>query len=112
LDLLIRLSKYDEDWYVQAPATAALKTMLRAMPSIFRIFLARLRSDAPLEREHSATALVNIAEEEPELLDPNEIISEIRRLKAIGDRDTLKTLRRILPLIQAAKHKAWYKYGL
>jgi hypothetical protein len=58
VDILIPLSVYSEDWYVQAPANAALKTLTRSMPHILRIFINRLHSRDPLEREHAAGELV------------------------------------------------------
>ena len=44
VDILLRLSRYDEDWYVQAPANAALKTIAHAVPGVLRIFFDRLKS--------------------------------------------------------------------
>lgn len=44
LDLAMKLSVYNEDWYVQAPANAALKAMVRTTPEVLRIFHLRLRS--------------------------------------------------------------------
>lgn len=44
VDILMRLSKYDEDWYVQAPANAALKAMASSMPIILGIYYNRLQS--------------------------------------------------------------------
>src|ERR1700693_4194863 len=37
LDILERLSVHDEDWYVQAPANAALKAMIRSIPATLHI---------------------------------------------------------------------------
>jgi hypothetical protein len=68
-DIAIRLSKHNEDWYVQAPANAALKTLARSMPNVLRVYLARLRSADKWEREHSASALTDIARHEPDLID-------------------------------------------
>ena len=36
VDLLIKLSDYTEDWYVETPANAA---MARSMPAVLRIFI-------------------------------------------------------------------------
>ncbi|MDR3389425.1 MAG: hypothetical protein P4L92_20465, partial [Rudaea sp.] len=55
VDILLRLSRYDEDWYVQAPANAALKTIAHVAPGVLRIFLDRLKSDKRDEREHAAS---------------------------------------------------------
>jgi hypothetical protein len=35
LDLVMKLSVYDEDWYVQASANASLKAMARVTPEVF-----------------------------------------------------------------------------
>ena len=41
VDVLQRLSVYDEDWYVQAPANAALKAIASSIPSVLRIYFMR-----------------------------------------------------------------------
>jgi hypothetical protein len=112
VDLLIQLSIYSEDWYVQAPANAALKTLVRSMPGILRIFISRLRSPEPLEREHAAGALADIANEEPELLNYEEIGREITLLKKLGDNAAAGQLAKVFPLIQRASHRKRYRYGL
>lgn len=38
LDLLLKLSVHDEDWYVEVPANAALKAMVRSFPAVLKIF--------------------------------------------------------------------------
>jgi hypothetical protein len=70
LDLVMKLSVYDEDWYVQAPANASLKAMARVTPEVLRIFLVRLRSSNFEESAHSASAIRDIADNEPELFSP------------------------------------------
>jgi hypothetical protein len=67
IDLLLKLSIYNEDWYVQAPVNAALKAMARSIPAVLRIFLLRLHSAHPEERARAAAALDEIASKEPEL---------------------------------------------
>jgi nucleoside phosphorylase len=112
VDILIPLSIYSEDWYVQAPANAALKTLVRSMPRITRIFINRLRSGDPLEREHAAGALVDIAKTEPELLDYEEIRSEIRLLHKLNDENAATMLLAVLPDVQSASRRPCHKYGL
>jgi nucleoside phosphorylase len=112
VDILIALSVHNEDWYVQAPANAALKTMLRAMPMIFRIFLGRLRSADPQEREHAAAALADVAKQEPELLNVAALRVEVKELKSLGDKNALKVLSNILSQIRTVRSKKRYKYGL
>jgi hypothetical protein len=112
VDILIRLSVYDEDWYVQAPANAALKAMARELPAVLRIFFIRLRSAIAEERAHAAAALSGIADEEPEILDPEDLERELRRIRTIGDKDAAKYLERALPKVQQAQRIKGYKYGI
>jgi len=50
LDILLKLGVYDEDWYVEAPAAAALKAMARSFPEVLNVFFMQLRSTvAPSE---------------------------------------------------------------
>jgi hypothetical protein len=83
VDLLIKLSDYAEDWYVETPPNAA---MARSMPAVLSIFFLRLRSRDPEERAHAARSLAEIAKREPEILDPDEIRTELSSLKALGDK--------------------------
>jgi len=69
VDLLIKLSVYGEDWYVEATANAALKTMARSMPAVLGVFLMRLHSADADERAHAAHHLADVANKEPDLLD-------------------------------------------
>jgi hypothetical protein len=39
LDIVFQLSKYDEDWYVMAPAMAVLKTLVRSIPHVSAFFI-------------------------------------------------------------------------
>jgi hypothetical protein len=112
VDILIRLSVYDEDWYVQAPANAALKAMVRAMPVILGIFFIRLHSLNTEERAHAACALSDIAEEEPELLDLDDLQQELSRLEGLGDDEASKYLLKAVPKVRAAKRRSGYKYGI
>jgi hypothetical protein len=90
VDLLIKLSDYTEDWYVETPANAA---MARSMPAVLRIFFLRLRSRDPEERAHAARSLAEIAKREPEILDPDETRTELSRLKALGDKKAAASYR-------------------
>jgi nucleoside phosphorylase len=112
VDILIRLSIYSEDWYVQAPANAALKTLARSMPQILRIFINRLHSRDPLEREHAAAALADVARNEPELLDYEEMCQEIIALRRLKDKNALSQLMAVLPEIRKASGRQRYRYGL
>ncbi len=112
LEILIPLSSYKEDWYVQAPANAALKTMMSAMPNIYRIFRARLRSSDSEEREHAASALADIAAAEPWLLDADDLRVQIKWLRASNDEKTAGILAVALPQVSGTSRKPKYKYGL
>jgi hypothetical protein len=112
VDILIKLAVYDEDWYVQAPANAALKAMARALPAVLRIFFMRLHSPDAEERNHAASALLGIAAEEPEILEPEELQRELSRLKRIGDKDAVRDIERALPKVQRARRVSRYKYGI
>lgn len=112
LDILIPLSSYNEDWYVQAPANAALKTMMNSMPNIYRIFRIRLRSSNANEREHAASALADVAKKEPWLLDARDLRAQIKWLRASEDQNTAEILEKVLPRVGKASHRPKYKYGL
>jgi nucleoside phosphorylase len=112
LGILIPLSRYNEDWYVQAPANATLKTMMSVMPDIYRIFRARLRSSNADEREHAASALADVAKKEPWLLEADNLRAEINRLRVSKDRKAVEILAEVLPRVRKASHKPKYKYGL
>lgn len=69
IDILLKLSVHDEDWYVQAPANAALKSMAGAVPGVLEIVYSRLRSSDAEERAHAAACILDIAKGEPGLLE-------------------------------------------
>jgi|SRR5579862_346945 len=112
LDILMKLSTYDEDWYVQAPANAALKTMLSSMPNIYRIFRARLRGSNADEREHAASQLADIARTEPWLLDSEELEAQAKWLRSLRHHKAATILIEVLPLVRAAPRRSEFKYGL
>ncbi len=112
LEILIPLSFYNEDWYVQAPANAALKTMMNTMPNIYRIFRARLHSAKADEREHAASNLADVAGNEAWLLDANDLGAQIKRLRASKDQRAAGILAKVLPKVRKAGRRPKYKYGL
>ncbi len=97
IDLLIKMYLYNEDWYVETRANAALKAMARSMPAVLGIYFARLRSEDASERTHAAQALAEIARREPEVLDPDALKKELSRLRSIGDMDATALIARVLP---------------
>lgn len=112
VDLLIKLSVYDEDWYVESPANAALKAMARSMPAVLQIFFVRLRSSKVAERAHAAHCLADIAENEPEILDPEELGRELAHLEKLGDGKAARTIAKVFPKVRRASRVQGYKYGL
>jgi nucleoside phosphorylase len=112
MDILLRLARHDEDWYVMAPAFAALKSLARQRPAALHVFFRRLRSPDPVAREYAAHALADIADKEPEILDPEELKQELLRLKRIGDRTAAEMISKALPKIEQADRQNLYKYGL
>jgi hypothetical protein len=111
LDILVRLSVYDEDWYVEAPACAAWKAMAHTFPDVLNVFFSRLQSAAPDEREHAAHHIASIAEKEPGLLDEERLTEAIRSLKPINDSATLRTLRGVLSKLSELPRPDRYRYG-
>jgi hypothetical protein len=109
---VIRLSKHNEDWYVQAPANAALKTLARSMPNILRVYLARLRSENKWEREHSANALTEIATHEPDLIDRKALKRELERLLRLGDKSCTQQIEAVLALTRGASKLRRFEYGI
>jgi hypothetical protein len=112
IDVLLRLSRHDEDWYVQAPANAALKTLARQIPAVMRVFLNRLDSDNRDEREHAASQLFDISTKEPEILDPETLGKVLHKLTKRHDKNAREIVARILTNLQGHERQSKYKYGL
>jgi hypothetical protein len=111
-DIVIRLSKHDEDWYVQAPANAAIKTLARSMPNIIRLYVSRLESGDRWEREHSAHALTDIAEQEPDLIDRDVLREKLKSLRSLGDKKCARQIETVLRLTKGSSRSTQFKYGL
>jgi len=113
VDLLDRLSAYDEDWYVERPAIAALQAMVRSVPGILRIFYGRLQSTVADERAQAAQALFDIATREAELLDLRELETESTRLRQSGDKEASQRLSEAVEKVRRCHSRFYrYKYGL
>jgi hypothetical protein len=112
VDLLLKLSVYDEDWYVQAPANAALKTLVRAIPGVLQIFYSRLRSPSREERAHAATCIFDIAKTEPNLIDRDDLKRRTIELRKIHDHEALSYIQRIVARLRGKKRVSVYRYGL
>jgi TIR domain len=112
VDILIRLSVFDEDWYVQAPANAALKTLASSMPGILRLFFSRLESKNKEECAHSAAALHDIAMHDADLLKIEELEAHLARVKRLGNREGAIHLQAAVNEVRGVKRANRYKYGL
>jgi hypothetical protein len=112
IDILIKLSVYDEDWYVQAPANAALKTLVGSMPGVLRIFYTRIDSSDTDESAHAAAALRDIAATEPELLELAELKRYLKRVNATKNREAKQYLEAAIDSLERAQLPRRYKYGL
>jgi hypothetical protein len=112
VDILVRLSVHDEDWYVQAPANAALKSMASAVPGVLEIFYWRLRSSAAEERAHAAACILDIAKKEPDLLDGDDLREATVALRNLADREALGKVRQSLTKVKRRGTRRGYKYGL
>jgi hypothetical protein len=58
--------------------------MARSFPEVLRIFYERFHSIVGEERAHAASAIEDVAENEPSLLDPRLLVVETRTLEATG----------------------------
>jgi TIR domain len=112
VDMLLTLSKYDEDWYVQAPANAALKSMAGSVPGVLEIFFLRLRGSDPEEREHAAACILDVATQEPGLLDKDDLKNAFSLLKKVKDRNALSFVRRSIAKVKGKRRRNRSKYGL
>lgn len=112
VDVLLKLAVPNEDWYVMAPATAALKSMARSRPVLLHALISRLRSEDPDVREHAARALADIAAKEPEIFEPEDLTRELSRLKRVGDHVAQGHIAEAISKVQQADPESYYKYGL
>ena len=94
LDILLKLSAFDEDWYVQAPANAALQALVQPIPEIIQIFYNRLGSSNSEEREHASYRILGIAREEPELLERDQLRATSHGLEKGATRTRRWTLQK------------------
>ena len=111
LDIRLKLAVYDEDWYVEAPAAAALKAMVRSFPGVLNVFFVQLRSTVAEERARAASHIQDVAEQEPNLVDSERLNKEIRRPKRLKDTEALRHLEQALTNLGPPGIN-WYRYGL
>ncbi|HEY4354238.1 MAG TPA: 5'-methylthioadenosine/S-adenosylhomocysteine nucleosidase [Acidobacteriaceae bacterium] len=112
VDILIRLSAYDEDWYVEAPANAALKAMASTFPDVLEIFFGRLRSEHPDERAHAAHQVQSISEVDPSIFDSKRLAKELKLLRKMKDTEASEVLTKALVAVGGVKRRDRYRYGL
>jgi nucleoside phosphorylase len=110
LDIVMKLSVHDEDWYVQAPANAALKAMARFFPGVLAIFFERLHSRSADERAHAAHQIESISKQDAELLDREELEAELARLRELNDVGSADAIKKALSKTKGARPR--YRYGL
>lgn len=111
VDILLRLSIYDEDWYVQAPANAAIKAMARSLPAVLDIFYGRLHSNIAEERSHASAHILSVADKDPDLLDSDLLKRELKRLSKM-DRDASKDIEAALQKMKGVTPDWGNRYGL
>jgi hypothetical protein len=113
-DLLFRLAVPDEDWYVDAPATAALLSLAHHQPSVLEFFYLQLTDSDSYTREHGAEALARIAKEEPEILDADVLRASLEQVEHRGDRKTASAIRQAIDALKRVKRTAnpFYRYSL
>lgn len=112
IDILLKLSVYNENWYVMTPANSAIKAMANSLPSVLNIFYERLRSPLSQARSHAAVALKDVAEKEPFLLDGDILRVELKRLEKLGDEETADYVKSVLKILEGITRKPPYRYGL
>jgi hypothetical protein len=112
LDVAMKLARYDEDWYVVEPATAALKSICEERRNVLHFFFAMLRHPKPDARAHAARALRGIANKEPEILRPEYLRAALRKLKGPEDKEARQYITEALRKARKVKRRNGYKYGL
>jgi hypothetical protein len=111
LDILLKLSVHDEDWYVEVPANSALKAMARTFPDVLEVFFNRLHSKMPEARSHAASALRDISRQEPDLLDTKRLRGEVTVLRRAHDAEALKYLEEAARKVRQSKPRQRYRYA-
>jgi len=103
IDLIFKLAHHEEDYYVNAPATGALKTLCRHRPTVRRELYQRLKQEDKWAREHIANIIHDISLNEPEILDAHPLIKIIRQLNLETDKNTITLLVEAISNIKQSK---------
>jgi HEAT repeat protein len=111
INLLVKLSRHNEDWYVCTPANGALKTLARWRSTILRIFLIRITHENSYARELAANAIYDISEKEPEILKPRDLEMTCAYLSKIGDKTALDLIKKAMINSLGSRFGAHYKYS-
>lgn len=112
LDVAMKLARYDEDWYVTEPATAALKSICKARRNVLHFFFKNLQDADAQGRAHAARAIRGIAAKEPGILEPDHLQRAIGELRRIGDQHAEEYIAEAWKRVRAAKFEDGYRYGL
>ena len=103
IDLIFKLAHHEEDHYVDAPATGALKTLCRYRPTVRRELYQRLKHEDRWAREHIANIIYDISLKEPEILDAHPLSTIISKLNPEIDKDTINLLVKVINNINQSK---------
>jgi hypothetical protein len=109
--LVLKLSAHDEDWYVETPANSALKAMANTVPDVLDVSFERLDTKDPEARLHAASALRDIARQEPALLDPKRLQEKALAARRSQEKETLSYLEEALHRARRSKRQHRYRYG-
>jgi hypothetical protein len=114
VDLLFRLASPDEDWYVDAPATAALLSLARHQRAVIGFFYLQLHDTDPYARAHGAEAIARVAKMEPEILNADDLELALGELERVGHSDTASAVRRVLGTVKKVHktNRSAFRYGL
>jgi hypothetical protein len=100
LDIVIKLSAPDEDWYVFTPALATLKTLAHRMPraldTIFRIAQSKNEDEA----EYGIAALLEIVINDPKVIDKE----SLNTLKESPHKSILKVVAKIKKVLRRGEN--------
>jgi hypothetical protein len=95
LDVVIKRASSNEDWYVFIPALATLKTLAHKAPRAFDVIWKMAISDDQYEAEQGIDALIEVASNDPEIIDETEL-ALLHKSSSTYVRKNLKRLKSIL----------------
>jgi len=104
VDLALKLSHHEEDYYVDMPAKAALKYLCRDRTIILREFYNRLNEEDKWAREHAAEFIYEISLKEPEILDEQILTERINSLDQKTDKEAIGYLKKTIKNIKKSNY--------